>query len=161
MQGLEKSATLERYGKEQVHIWRRNYGVRPPALTREDDRYPRKDPRYADLPPGDIPLTESLEDTMRRALPFWHEIISPMVKAGKRVLIVAHGNSLRALAKHLMDVSDEGIVGFEIPTGIPLVVEVDEDLRAIRHYFLIRNHYGTTQSEPHLQPKPCGGRRGE
>ena len=136
LQGLSKSDTAEKYGAEQVHEWRRSYGVRPPELTPQDERYPGKDPRYTDLPPGDIPLTECLRDTVRRALPFWHEAISPMMKTGKRVLIVAHGNSLRALAKYLTDMSDDDIVGFEIPTGIPLVMEVDEDLRAIRHFYL-------------------------
>ncbi len=136
LQGLNKKETAEEYGQEQVHQWRRSYAVRPPALDRDDERHPRFDPRYAQLKPEDLPASECLKDTLERVLPYWHETIVPDLKAGKRVLIAAHGNSLRALVKYLDDVSEEEITGLNIPTGFPLVYELDDDLQAIKHYYL-------------------------
>ncbi|HOD36396.1 MAG TPA: 2,3-diphosphoglycerate-dependent phosphoglycerate mutase [Syntrophales bacterium] len=136
LQGLNKAEMVEKHGMEQVQIWRRSYDVRPPALTPDDPRYNGKDPRYADLNPGEIPLTECLKDTVARFLPYWHETIAPAVKAGKRVVVSAHGNSLRALVKYLDNVPDDVIVGLNIPTGIPLVYELREDLTPIRSYYL-------------------------
>ncbi|MGD8372664.1 MAG: 2,3-diphosphoglycerate-dependent phosphoglycerate mutase [Syntrophobacterales bacterium] len=136
LQGLNKIETAERHGAEQTLIWRRSYDVPPPALTPDDSRYPGNDPRYADLEPEELPLTECLKDTVERFLPYWHEIIAPEVKAGKRVLIAAHGNSIRALVKYLDNISDEEIVGLNIPTGIPLVYELEDDLTPIRSYYL-------------------------
>jgi len=136
LQGLDKVATVEKYGLEQTQIWRRSYDVPPPALTKDDPRWPGFDPRYADLKPEEIPLTECLKDTVARFLPLWHETIAPTVKTGKRVLIVAHGNSLRALIKYLDQISDRDIVGMNIPTGIPLVYELDTDLKPIRNFYL-------------------------
>ena len=136
LQGLNKSETAEKYGEDQVKIWRRSYATPPPALTRDDPRYPGKDPRYAGLPPADLPVTESLSDTVNRFLPAWHGSIAPLVAAGKRVIIAAHGNSLRALVKYLDGVTDEAIVELNIPTGIPLVYELDGGLKPIRHYYL-------------------------
>jgi 2,3-bisphosphoglycerate-dependent phosphoglycerate mutase len=136
LQGLNKAETAAKYGDEQVHIWRRSYDVRPPALELDDERHPGHDPRYRDLAPEDVPAAECLKDTVARFLPFWHETIAPTIRAGKRVVIVAHGNSLRALVKYLDDISDEEIPGLNIPTGIPLVYELDDDLKPIRHYYL-------------------------
>jgi 2,3-bisphosphoglycerate-dependent phosphoglycerate mutase len=136
LQGLNKAETAERHGAQQTLIWRRSYDVPPPALSPDDERYPGKDPRYADLSPDQVPLTECLKDTVARFLPYWHQSIAPDVKGGKRVLIAAHGNSLRALVKYLDNVSDEDIVGINIPTGIPQVYELDDDLTPIRHYYL-------------------------
>lgn len=136
LQGLNKAETAERHGQEQTLIWRRSYDTPPPALTPDDERYPGKDPRYADLSPEEIPLTECLKDTVERFLPYWHNTIAPDVQTGKRVLIAAHGNSLRALVKYLDNISDEEIVGLNIPTGIPQVYELDDDLVPIRHYYL-------------------------
>ncbi len=136
LQGLNKAQTAEQYGEKQVKLWRRSYDIRPPALTKDDPRWPGHDPRYKDLAPEDIPLTECLKDTVARFLPFWHETIVPTLKAGKRVIIAAHGNSLRALVKYLDNISDEDIVELNIPTGIPLVYELDDDLKPIRHYYL-------------------------
>ena len=136
LQGLDKAETAARHGMEQVHIWRRSYDIRPPALTPEDDRNPAKDPRYADLDPQDLPLTECLKDTVDRFLPYWIGVIAPEVKAGKRVLIAAHGNSLRALVKYLDKVADDDIVGLNIPTGIPLVYELQDDLTPVDHTYL-------------------------
>lgn len=136
LQGLDKAETAARHSDEQVHIWRRSYDVPPPPLTADDPRYPGKDPRYADLLPEELPLTECLKDTVERMLPYWHETIAPQVKAGKRVIIAAHGNSLRALVKYLDKISDEEIPALNIPTGIPLVYELDENLQPIRHYYL-------------------------
>jgi 2,3-bisphosphoglycerate-dependent phosphoglycerate mutase len=136
LQGLNKAETAERHGEEQTLIWRRSYDTPPPPLTPDDERYPGKDPRYADLSPDEIPLTECLKDTVERFLPYWHDTIAPDVQAGKRVLITAHGNSLRALVKYLDNISDEEIVGLNIPTGIPQVYELDDDLTPIRHYYL-------------------------
>jgi 2,3-bisphosphoglycerate-dependent phosphoglycerate mutase len=136
LQGLNKAETAAKFGDEQVLIWRRSYATPPPPLERDDPRYPGNDPRYADLKPEEIPLTECLKDTVARFLPYWHETIAPAVKTGKRVLIAAHGNSIRALVKYLDDVSDEDIIELNIPTGIPLVYELDADLKPITHYYL-------------------------
>src|SRR5262249_31933939 len=121
---------------EQVLIWRRSYDIRPPALEPTDPRYPGGDPRYASLSPEELPLTECLKDTVARFLPYWHETIAPSVRSGQRVIIAAHGNSLRALVKYLDDVSDQAIVELNIPTGIPLVYELDDALRPLKHYYL-------------------------
>ena len=136
LQGLDKAETAEKYGFEQVHVWRRSYDIRPPSLTQEDPRYPGNEIKYADLRREDLPLTECLKDTVERFLPYWHETIAPAVKAGMRVLISAHGNSLRALVKYLDHIADEDIAELNIPTGIPLVYELDDDLKPIRHYYL-------------------------
>ncbi|MBI5847367.1 MAG: 2,3-diphosphoglycerate-dependent phosphoglycerate mutase [Nitrospirae bacterium] len=136
LQGLNKSEMAAQYGEEQVRIWRRSYDVMPQALEKNDSRYPGSDPRYAGLAEQDIPLTESLKSTVERFLPYWQETIVPEIASGRRVLIAAHGNSLRALVKHLDTISDSEIVGMNIPTGIPLVYELDEALRPIRHYYL-------------------------
>ncbi|MFA5659583.1 MAG: 2,3-diphosphoglycerate-dependent phosphoglycerate mutase, partial [Oscillospiraceae bacterium] len=136
LQGLNKAETAAKYGEEQVHIWRRSYNICPPALTKDDDRYPGKDPKYQDLKDRDLPLCESLKDTVDRFLPYWHDVIVPLLKSGKRALIAAHGNSLRALIKHLDHISDVEITTLNIPTGIPLVYELDQDLKALTHYYL-------------------------
>jgi 2,3-bisphosphoglycerate-dependent phosphoglycerate mutase len=136
LQGLNKAQTAAKFGDEQVLVWRRSYDIPPPALDKADSRYPGQDPRYAGLSDKELPLTECLKDTVERFLPYWHETIAPQVKAGKRVIITAHGNSLRALVKYLDGVSDQDIVGLNIPTGIPLVYELDDDLKPIRHYYL-------------------------
>ena len=136
LQGLNKSATAAEYGLEQVHVWRRSYDVRPPALEPGDDRHPAADSLYADLDPGFLPSTECLKDVVERMLPYWHDSIVPDVKGGKRVIIVAHGNSLRGLVKHLDGVSDADIVGLNIPTGIPLLYDLDYDLRPVGSYYL-------------------------
>lgn len=136
LQGLNKAETAAKHGQEQVMLWRRSYDTPPPPLTPDDPRFPGKDPRYRDLAPEELPRTESLRDTVARFLPYWEETIVPSLRAGKRVLIAAHGNSLRALVKHLDGISDEDIVGLNIPTGFPLVYELDGDLRPIRHRYL-------------------------
>ncbi|MFO7687818.1 MAG: 2,3-diphosphoglycerate-dependent phosphoglycerate mutase [Desulfobacterales bacterium] len=136
LQGFNKAETAARHGMEQVRIWRRSYAIRPPALAPDDERNPAKDPRYADLAPQDIPATECLKDTVERFLPYWRGSIAPEVAAGKRVLITAHGNSLRALVKYLDKLSDDDIVGLNIPTGIPLVYELADDLTPLDHYYL-------------------------
>jgi len=136
LQGLNKAETVEKHGMEQVKIWRRSYDIPPPALAKDDERYPGKDPRYANLKPGEVPQTESLKDTVARFLPYWHETVAPVVRTGKRVIIAAHGNSLRALVKYLDGVSDADIVGLNIPTGIPLVYELEDDLKPVRSYYL-------------------------
>ncbi|KAF2070174.1 hypothetical protein CYY_008501 [Polysphondylium violaceum] len=139
LQGLNKSDTAAKYGENQVLIWRRAYDIPPPALEESDDRFPGKDARYKDLSPSDLPKTECLKDTVDRFLPLWDETISKTIKSGKKVLIAAHGNSIRALIKYLDNVSDEKIVSMEIPTGIPLVYELDENLKPIKSYFLADN----------------------
>ncbi len=136
LQGLNKSETAQLHGEEQVLVWRRSYDTPPPALEKTDERYPGNDPRYASLSPEEIPVTECLKDTVARFLPYWHGTIAPQIKAGRKVLIVAHGNSLRALVKYLDNISEEDIVGLNIPTGIPLVYELDDDLKPLRHYYL-------------------------
>jgi 2,3-bisphosphoglycerate-dependent phosphoglycerate mutase len=136
LQGLNKAETAAQYGEEQVKVWRRSFAEPPPALAPEDERYPGKDPRYADLRKEEVPLTESLKDTIARFLPYWHRQVVPDIEEGQRVLIAAHGNSLRALVKHLDGVSEADIVELNIPTGIPLVYELDEKLRPLRNYYL-------------------------
>ena len=136
LQGLNKAETAERHGMEQTQLWRRSYDVRPPALTPDDPRSPGRDPRYAELRSEELPLTECLKDTVERFLPYWHDKIAPAVRFGQRVLIAAHGNSLRALVKYLDGIADDTIVGLNIPTGIPLVYELDDNLKPIRSFYL-------------------------
>lgn len=136
LQGLNKAETAEKHGLEKVKLWRRSYDIRPPALTPDDPRFPGNDPRYKNLRQEDLPTTECLKDTVERFLPYWHETIAPAVKQGMRVLISAHGNSLRALIKYLDDIPDQEIVELNVPTGIPLVYELEEDLTPIRSYYL-------------------------
>ncbi len=136
LQGLNKVEMVERAGAEQVHLWRRSYDVRPPSLDPSDERSPAKDPRYAALDPKEVPLTECLKDTVVRVLPYWHGTIVPVVQSGKRIIVVAHGNSMRALVKYFDNIPDEEIAGLNIPTGVPLVYEFDDDMSALRHYYL-------------------------
>ena len=137
LQGLNKSEMAEKFGEEQVKIWRRSYDTQPPALEKSDPRYPGNDPRYKDLDPKDVPTTECLKDTVARFLPYWKDTIAPVVQSGKRVLIAAHGNSLRALVKYLDNVSDENIVSLNIPTGLPLIYELDDKtLKPLKSYYL-------------------------
>lgn len=136
LQGLNKAETAQKFGEEQVKIWRRSYDIQPPALEKTDPRYPGFDPRYKELSDNELPLTECLKDTVERFVPYWEGTIAPMVKSGKRVLVVAHGNSLRALVKYLDNIPDSEIVELNIPTGIPLVYELDENLKPIKHYYL-------------------------
>ena len=145
LQGLNKAETAAKHGEAQVKIWRRSYDIPPPPLTTEDPRHPSHDRRYATLKRGEVPLTESLKDTVARFLPYWHETIAPEIKAGKRVLIAAHGNSLRALVKYLENVSDDEIVELNIPTGIPLVYLLNDELKPLQK----------------LLPGRSGGRRGQ
>lgn len=136
LQGLNKAEMAEKFGEAQVKIWRRSYDVPPPALELTDERHPRFDRRYADLTPEQLPATESLKITLERVLPYWHSTLAPMIRSGKRLLMVAHGNSIRALVKYLDDVSESEITELNIPTGIPLVYELDEQLKPIKHYYL-------------------------
>ena len=136
LQGLNKSETAEKYGDDQVLIWRRSYDIKPPELDQDDDRHPRFDKKYENLDSKILPSSECLKDTVERFLPYWEETISPNVKNGKKVMIVAHGNSLRALVKHLDKISDDKILGLNIPTGTPLVYELDEDLNPLKSYYL-------------------------
>lgn len=136
LQGLNKSETAAKFGEEQVLTWRRSYNVQPPAITKNDKMYPGNDPKYRDLDAKDLPLTESLKDTAHRVLPYWCKNIAPVIKVGKRVIISAHGNSLRALIKYLDNISDQNIPDLNIPTGIPLVYELDENLIPKQHYYL-------------------------
>jgi 2,3-bisphosphoglycerate-dependent phosphoglycerate mutase len=136
LQGLDKAETAKKYGDAQVLVWRRSYDTPPPALEANDPRSERGDVRYAKLKPEDIPLTECLKDTVARVLPFWNESMAPAIKAGKRVVVAAHGNSIRALVKYLDHIGDDDIVGLNIPNGIPLVYELDAQLKPIRHYYL-------------------------
>ena len=136
LQGLNKAETAAKYGDKQVMTWRRSYDIQPPALTADDPRYPGHDRRYADLAPQDVPFTECLKDTVARFLPLWHETIAPTIRSGQRVIIAAHGNSLRALVKYLDNISDEEIVELNIPTGVPLVYELDDELKPLAHYYL-------------------------
>lgn len=136
LQGLNKSEMAVKFSEEQVLIWRRSYDTPPPKLEKNDPRSPRNDPRYKDLTDKEIPLTECLKDTVARFLPYWHETIAPTVKSGKRVIIAAHGNSLRALVKYLDNISDEKIVSLNIPTGLPLVYELDDNLKPLKSYYL-------------------------
>jgi 2,3-bisphosphoglycerate-dependent phosphoglycerate mutase len=136
LQGLNKAETAKKYGDEQVHIWRRSYDIQPPALTADDERFPGKDRRYVDLAKDELPLTECLKDTVARFLPFWHETVAPAIKSGKKIIIAAHGNSLRALVKYLDNIPEDEIVELNIPTGVPFVYELDADLKPIKHYYL-------------------------
>jgi 2,3-bisphosphoglycerate-dependent phosphoglycerate mutase len=136
LQGLNKSEMAEKFGEAQVKIWRRSYDVPPPALELDDERHPRFDPRYANLTPEQLPSTESLKITLERVLPYWHATLAPTIKSGKRVLITAHGNSIRAMVKYLDNISDAEIPELNIPTGIPLVYELDENLKPSTHYYL-------------------------
>jgi 2,3-bisphosphoglycerate-dependent phosphoglycerate mutase len=136
LQGLNKAETAKKFGDEQVLIWRRSYDTPPPALEASDPRSEKGDLRYAKLKTEDIPLTECLKDTVERVIPFWNESMAPAIKAGKRIVVAAHGNSIRALIKYLDGISDDAIVGVNIPNGIPLVYELDADLKPIRHYYL-------------------------
>lgn len=136
LQGLNKAATAKKYSDEQVHLWRRSYDVSPPALAKEDKRHPCYDPRYKTVPPADLPCTECLKDTVTRFLPYWSKALAPSLTAGRRPIIAAHGNTLRALVKYLDGISDADIPELEIPTGIPLVYELDDDLRPLARYYL-------------------------
>ena len=136
LQGLNKAETAAKYGDDQVLIWRRSYDIPPPALEKDDERYPGHDRRYQDLKESELPQTECLKDTVDRFLPYWHEVIAPTIRSGKRVVIAAHGNSLRALVKYLDNMSEEEVLKLNIPTGIPLVYELDDDLKPLRHYYL-------------------------
>jgi 2,3-bisphosphoglycerate-dependent phosphoglycerate mutase len=136
LQGLNKAETAAKYGEEQVHIWRRSYDIPPPAMEPGDERYAGKDPRYSNLRADEIPLTESLKITVDRFLPYWYQEIVPVIKSGKKVIIAAHGNSLRALIKHLDKISDEDIPNLNVPTGIPLVYELNDDLQPLKSYYL-------------------------
>ena len=136
LQGLDKRDTAEKFGMEQVHVWRRSYDIPPPGLDEADERFPGRDPRYAGLKPEEVPRTESLKDTLERVLPYWHETIVPDLRAGKRVLIAAHGNSIRALVKYLDKIPDEVITELNIPTGVPLVYELDDRLHSVNHFYL-------------------------
>jgi 2,3-bisphosphoglycerate-dependent phosphoglycerate mutase len=136
LQGLDKAQTAAKYGEAQVMLWRRSYDVPPPALDPSDERNAARDPRYRSLRPGQVPLSECLKDTVARVVPYWQERIAPRVAAGERVLVAAHGNSLRALIKHFDALSDEAIVGVNVPTGVPLVYELDDSLRPLRNYYL-------------------------
>lgn len=136
LQGLNKAETAAKHGEEQVLVWRRSYDIPPPPLDKNDERYPGKLRMYCDVVESDLPLTESLKDTVARFLPYWHDTIAPTIKSGKRVIIAAHGNSLRALVKYLDNMSDEEILKLNIPTGMPLIYELDENLKPIKHYYL-------------------------
>jgi 2,3-bisphosphoglycerate-dependent phosphoglycerate mutase len=136
LQGLNKAETAAKFGEEQVLVWRRSYDTPPPALEKADPRFPGGDPRYAGLTSAELPLTECLKDTVARVMPYWNASIAPAIRSGRRVVVAAHGNSLRALVKYLDGVSDADIVGLNIPTGIPLVYELDKELGPVRHYYL-------------------------
>jgi 2,3-bisphosphoglycerate-dependent phosphoglycerate mutase len=136
LQGLNKAETAQKFGEAQVKIWRRSYDVPPPALELDDERHPRFDPRYASLTPDQLPATESLKITLDRVLPYWHSTLSPVIKSGRRVIIGAHGNSIRALVKYLDNISEADITELNIPTGLPLVYELDDDLKPIKSYYL-------------------------
>jgi 2,3-bisphosphoglycerate-dependent phosphoglycerate mutase len=136
LQGLNKAEMAEKFGEAQVKIWRRSYDIPPPVLELDDERHPRFDPRYASLTPEQLPATESLKITLDRVVPYWHSTLVPVIKSGKRVIVTAHGNSIRALVKYLDDVSEAEITELNIPTGLPLVYELDEDLKPIKNYYL-------------------------
>ena len=136
LQGLNKGETAAKFGDDQVLVWRRSYDIPPPALEKSDERWPGHDPRYAGIPEDQLPLTECLKDTVERVMPFWNESLAPAIRAGQRVLVSAHGNSLRALVKYLDNIADQDIVGLNIPNGEPLVYELDADLRPVRSYYL-------------------------
>ena len=136
LQGLNKAETAAKFGEAQVKIWRRAYDTPPPPLDRNDERFPGRDPRYADLKPDELPVTECLKDTVARFLPYWHDTLAPAVRSGQRIIVAAHGNSIRAMVKYFDNVSDADIVELNIPTGVPLVYELDADLKPIRNYYL-------------------------
>lgn len=136
LQGLNKAETAQKYGDEQVKLWRRGFAVTPPELTKEDERYPGHDRRYASLTPSELPVTESLATTIERVIPYWNDVIKPRVASGERIIIAAHGNSLRALVKFLDNMGEEEILELNIPTGVPLVYEFDEKMNPIKHYYL-------------------------
>ena len=136
LQGLNKAEMAEKFGEEQVHIWRRSYDVPPPVLEETDERHPKHDPRYASLTPDQLPATESLKITLERVLPYWDAELVPAIKSGKKVIIAAHGNSIRALVKYLDNISEADITGLNIPTGLPLIYELDKDLKPIKNYYL-------------------------
>lgn len=136
LQGLDKAETAAKYGDDQVKLWRRGFEITPPELTKDDSRYPGHDPRYANLQPSELPVTESLATTIERVVPYWEEVIKPRVKKGEKVIIAAHGNSLRALVKHLDKMSEDEILELNIPTAVPLVYEFDENMKPIKHYYL-------------------------
>jgi len=136
LQGLNKAEMATKVGDEQVHMWRRSYDIRPPALDKTDLRYPGHDPKYRGLSESNLPVAESLKDTVARTVPYWHEVLAPALKSGKHVIVCAHGNSLRAMVKYLDNLSDSEIVDVNIPTGIPLIYELDDTLRPLRHYYL-------------------------
>jgi 2,3-bisphosphoglycerate-dependent phosphoglycerate mutase len=136
LQGLNKAEMAQKFGEEQVHIWRRSYDTQPPSLEKTDERYPGKDPRYSDLKETEVPLTECLKDTVARFVPYWENVIAPSIKEGKQVVIAAHGNSLRALVKYLDNIPEDEIVGLNIPTGVPLVYELDDNLKSLKSYYL-------------------------
>jgi 2,3-bisphosphoglycerate-dependent phosphoglycerate mutase len=136
LQGLNKAETAAKYGEQQVFIWRRSYDIPPPCLTQDDARFPGRDPRYAGLKPADLPLTESLKDTVARFMPYWHQTLAPAIKSGQKLIIAAHGNSLRALVKYLDNIPDTEIAEMNIPTGVPLIYELDKDLKPLKHYYL-------------------------
>lgn len=141
LQGLNKDETRKKYGEEQVRLWRRSAEVRPPALTKDDPRYPGNDPNYKDIPESELPLTENLVDTIKRVVDYYESVIVPDLKLGKKIIIVAHGNSLRGLVKYLDNLSDEEVMDLEIPTGVPLVYELDDNLKPIKHYYLKDEDY--------------------
>ena len=141
LQGLNKDETRKKYGEEQVRLWRRSAEVRPPALTKDDPRYPGNDPIYKDIPESELPLTENLVDTIKRVVDYYESVIVPDLKIGKKIIIVAHGNSLRGLVKYLDNLSDEEVMDLEIPTGVPLVYELDDNLKPIKHYYLKDEDY--------------------
>ena len=136
LQGLNKAETAAKYGDEQVKLWRRGFAITPPALEKSDERFPGHDSRYSKLPESELPLTESLALTIKRVLPYWESTIAPRVAKGERVIIAAHGNSLRALVKHLDNISDDDIIDLNIPTGVPLVYEFDDNMKVVKHYYL-------------------------
>ncbi|MBQ3625485.1 MAG: 2,3-diphosphoglycerate-dependent phosphoglycerate mutase [Synergistaceae bacterium] len=136
LQGLNKADTAAKYGDDQVKIWRRSYDIRPPMLEQTDERFPGKDPRYANLKPSELPAGECLADTVARVVPYWQEVIVPEILAGRKIIIAAHGNSLRALVKYLDNISDKDILELNIPTGVPLVYELDKDMKPISHRYL-------------------------
>ncbi|MBI1395488.1 MAG: 2,3-diphosphoglycerate-dependent phosphoglycerate mutase [Betaproteobacteria bacterium] len=136
LQGLDKGETAAQFGEDQVLVWRRSYDTPPPPLERTDSRYPGNDPRYADLDENDLPLTECLKDTVARVVPYWEQVIAPQIREGRRILVAAHGNSIRALIKYLDEVSEQEILRLNIPTAIPLVYELDAKLKPVRHYYL-------------------------
>jgi 2,3-bisphosphoglycerate-dependent phosphoglycerate mutase len=158
LQGLNKAETAAKFGEAQVKIWRRAYDIAPPPLDKSDERYPGRDPRYASLRPDEVPLTECLKDTVARFLPYWSDTLAPAIRSGKRIIVAAHGNSIRAMVKYLDNVSDADIVELNIPTGVPLVYELDADLKPLRHYYLgdqaaIAQKMAAVAAQGKVQPK--------